>query len=92
VGELEKGKISSVKVYPNPARETINVDYINESNVNAVVEIRTLTGALVRSQALGNDQAFGSRAIDVADLPAGLYILTVKSGESKTSMKFAKAK
>ena len=68
------------------------MQYVNEGSVNTVVEIRSLTGSLVRSQALGNDQAFGSRAIDVADLPAGLYILTVKSGESRTSMKFAKAK
>lgn len=80
-----------LKIYPNPAREVINVQYVNEDTGNTVVEIRNLAGSLVRSQTLGNDQAFGSRTINVADLPAGMYILTVRSGDSRTSLKFAKA-
>jgi hypothetical protein len=85
-----KASVSNVKIYPNPARETVNVQYVNESSVSASVEIRTLTGALVRSQSLGNDQAFGSRSIYVGDLPAGLYTLTVKAGNSMSVAKFSK--
>ena len=81
---------TDLKIYPNPARETVNIQYVNESSVNAVVEIRSLTGSLVRSQALGNDQSFSSRSIYVGDLPVGYYIMTVKSENSKTSMKFSK--
>ncbi len=89
VEDLNKG-ISGVKVYPNPARETINIQYDNTGNVNAVAEIRSITGALVRTQALGSDQAFGSRALYVGDLPSGFYTLTVKTENSVNAIKFSK--
>ena len=51
-----------------------------------------MTGALVRSQAISNDQAFGSRSVYVGDLPVGFYTLTLKSGNSRSVSKFSKIK
>jgi hypothetical protein len=89
VNEISKAS-SSLKVYPNPARDVINVSYPNEDSLNTIVEIRSLTGALVRSQSLGSIPAFGSRSVYVGDLPMGFYTLTVKSGNTVTAVKFSK--
>lgn len=64
VGEESREKPA---VYPNPTRESLFVDGLDESEVIAVFNME---GQLVRREKAGSD-----RKIDVRGLPSGLYLV-----------------
>lgn len=63
-------------VYPNPA-----YDYIY-TNVQGELSVYNVAGGLVK-QCEGN-------CVDIQELPAGMYILNIKNGNTSHSMKFIK--
>jgi hypothetical protein len=82
---------SNLRVYPNPAKDLINVQFNLKKAGNVDLEIRNLMGSVVKRQALGIMQANESlTTLNVGDLPAGLYLLTLKSGSSQVAMKLYK--
>ncbi len=86
----ENARAISLNAYPNPAREFISVSYANEAAANTTVEIRSLTGALIRSISFNGSDVISNSKIYVGDLPAGFYTLTVKSGNNMNAVKFSK--
>ena len=56
-----------VKVYPNPTQEVLHV----ENAQSEVLRLYTMDGRLVGTQAVEN----GSAQVDMAELPAGNYLL-----------------
>ncbi len=76
------GKVS---VYPNPARQTLNVQLTD--NVNNAVEIK-LTDMTGRLQMQMNYQAnAGLITVPLAKINSGLYLLTVRNGEQQYTQK-----
>ena len=75
VEDVENDKVECT-VYPNPA-----TDYVY-TNTQGELSVYNLAGAVVK-QAEGN-------CVEVRDLPAGMYILNVKNGNSNNSLKFVK--
>ena len=71
----------SLKVFPNPAVNEIQVS--NENSKNAYFEVVSTAGTQVKSGEL-------FKSIDVTDLSAGLYVLNVYDHEGIRSAKFVK--
>lgn len=74
-----KSEAFDVAVFPNPV---VSVLKLNGLRDNATAKVYSLSGALVIEKELTAENA----DIDVAHLPAGIYVLTV----NKTSVKFVK--
>jgi len=70
-------KLESIKIYPNPAKNILNVE--PPANIkNFSLEINDMSGKLVSTH--GNESK-----IDVSKLPDGVYLCTIKSdGETIT--------
>jgi len=67
----------ALKLYPNPVSGILNLELQNTGEVYSTVKLFNFTG-----QAVFNAEIAQSRLqIDVWDLDAGLYIITVNSGE-----------
>ncbi|MCP4312694.1 MAG: T9SS type A sorting domain-containing protein, partial [Bacteroidetes bacterium] len=67
----------ALQLYPNPVSGILNLELQNTGEVYSTVKLFNITG-----QAVFNAKIAKSRLqIDVRDLDAGLYIITVKSGE-----------
>jgi hypothetical protein len=66
---------SFVKVYPNPAKDKIFIEKKNTSNREISLEIRSLTGSLVKSLKYKSENT----EINIADLSSGIYILNIAS-------------
>jgi len=67
----------ALKLYPNPVSSILNLELQNTGNVNTTVKLFNITG-----QAVYNGEIAQSKLqIDIRDLDAGLYIMTVRSGE-----------
>jgi hypothetical protein len=75
---VEELGANGIAVYPNPARDVINIDISGVDATNNLVELYNTVGQLVASQngntASGNIIQFGT-----ADLEAGLYCVKVFS-------------
>lgn len=68
-----------VYIFPNPTTNLLNISGVDE---NAIIEIYSVTGRQIKT-------GFGSQ-INVADLPAGSYIIRIKNNASIKSLHFIK--
>lgn len=66
-------------VYPNPADENINVNTSRLAGSDYTVELYNAQGALVSTQPADAD---GITTVNTSTLPAGMYMMSVKNGES----------
>ncbi|HEY3369818.1 MAG TPA: sugar-binding protein [Prolixibacteraceae bacterium] len=72
-------KISTqlVSVFPNPAQNQIRLERLNIASDRMVLEIRSMTGALVKSKPVESM----NEVIDIGDLLPGMYLMTILSDQ-----------
>lgn len=82
VGQLAVSDVkkNSVNVYPNPAKDVINISNVSSK---AQFEIYSVGGQLV-------NQGITDGKVNVSKLTKGVYILSVESNGEKTQTKFIK--
>lgn len=75
--------LSSIRIYPNPAQDFINISNEKEISRIAVVDVsgKQLLNKTVNSK---------NEALNISQLPVGIYILKVESGEEEKSFKIIK--
>jgi hypothetical protein len=76
-------KLNNITVYPNPTRNTLQIKGVNFLDISKV-KIVNILGKEVYSSHLKNSN------IDVSNLNAGIYIVTVESDEKLKRIKFIK--
>lgn len=76
------GNSNEIKVYPNPANSSIQLDYSGSADITIV----DYTGRTVYT----TTKAEASESIDVTDLSSGLYIITAKNNSGKFVARFVK--
>lgn len=81
----EVGKKESIKIYPNPTAEILNIE--TDSKINSIT-IFDAKGSLIK-----NFQETGisnGKRINVSDLISGIYMVKVKTSTSEFTKKFIK--
>lgn len=68
-----------VSIYPNPVQDYLYLEFNFEQSGIAELKIVDLTGKLVKQEQYTLDSGIQSRQFEVNDLPAGFYLLTIKS-------------
>ncbi len=76
--ELETTATPSIKLYPNPAREYLNIDY--QGTEAAVLELYDLLGKKVKTIQLAPQS---NQGISIEDLPQGNYLYQAKDEAGK---------
>ena len=79
---------SNVRVYPNPVRGNLNIEFELDRTSNVSVEIYNILGSRVAS--IYNDRnAFGYKSVqfDVSNLPSGIYMVTITNGQNRVTRK-----
>ena len=74
--------ISDLIIYPNPVSSIININ--PRFKTPSKIEIFNTDGQVMVSQSLRNE------FLNISDLPAGVYILQIQSGEKKFTARFVK--
>lgn len=84
-----KGIVSSLNVFPNPAANDITINYTLSTATVVEVEVYDMTGKLVKGLA-AQSQEVGSHStkIDISSLEAGIYMYGIKANGSKAFGKF----
>ena len=84
---IEENAISSVNVYPNPAKDVVNFQ-VALNGVNAAdVVVTDLAGRVVATGVINSGAEFN---LNVADYASGTYLYSVVAGESVMTGKFNK--
>ena len=81
--------LKELGVYPNPARDMIAIEYVNnQSQVNQLeLKIFNLEGRVMHSEKLSFAHHFYNSSIDVSALNTGIYFIQIKDGENIESKK-----
>jgi hypothetical protein len=88
VGIDEISSISNLSVAPNPAVNSINVEFTSTDNTPIVISIVDVLGKTVVTENLGSVSGMYSKSFNISDLESGMYILEMKKGNATTSQKF----
>jgi len=82
VGSFELGAIS-----PNPANHSARVPFTLSSNEKVDFTMVNMVGERIMSKTFAGKRGENTLTIDVAELPAGIYLYTVQSGSFKSTRK-----
>lgn len=80
-------KNSSIKVYPNVAKDKINIE-MNMNDGSADLMVLNLLGQVLKSQKVQNTE--GSISLNINDLPNGSYIIRLVSKSGEMTQRFEK--
>ncbi len=86
VASADEFKYKGVKVFPNPALETITL--LSESGKSGDVMIYSASGNLIYSEVIVSDEY--PKQISVAEFPQGLYFIKITEGERISILSFMK--
>lgn len=85
-GIADNGTAPFFKLYPNPAKDQLNVIADLSFNEPTTFELYNVAGAVVlKEQLIGNGMT--SRVLDVSSLTSGMYVGVVRSNQGVTSVK-----
>lgn len=88
----ELAGLAAFNIFPNPARDQLNISYYLKSSAIVSIEIRNLLGqTLFRQPAGQNVRGNQLHTIDLADWVNGPYLLLINFGEYTVEKRFIKA-
>ena len=82
---------ASIKLFPNPTTDYINLQLRNEKLQKVTVRIiEVATGRVFNTCSLNNASPYIYQQIDVKPLPSGMFIMQIIKGEESTTRRFIK--
>lgn len=82
-------KIASIKIFPNPATETLTIQGTGIKETAVTLSITDITGKLLLNRDLQTKDNINT-SIDIRSLSAGIYLLNIKTGEQTKTLRFVK--
>ena len=83
---------TSTVLYPNPAKDSVKINFIAEEKQEVEVLIYNLNGSIVKSVKTNNSVGMNNMDIDLSDLQSGQYIVTINNGDKIVNSKLIIAK
>ncbi len=80
-----KREQTTVKIFPNPANESVNVYWLNTDAASVTVSIVNMEGQRLYTRTLAN--SYHNVTIPVGDLPNGVYVCEVLAGSTRVYQK-----
>lgn len=75
---------SSLRLYPNPASNSVTIEFTNPNFSQNVICVYDMTGKLLRMSTMGNTNKF---TLPTHDLDAGLYLIRVVGEKGQTAQR-----
>ncbi len=85
-GINDKNFDATFQIYPNPAKNSFNVELSNTSNESGIIELYNSNGLLVETIKLGNESLL-KRNIDISQYSSGLYFVRTTLGTKSSTRK-----
>lgn len=75
----------AVRLYPNPANERVSLHFREQLQHEVQIEVVNALGQRMLVQRLSAAEAQNSTSLDVSGLDAGLYFVTIKTGDKSST-------
>lgn len=86
VNDIDNTLAESIKLYPNPANDVINLSVANRLNLTKL-EIVDMNGRVIKSLSIGN---VTKKEINISELNSGLYLINIYSTDGKVTKRIMK--
>lgn len=89
-GTKETQALRNVKLYPNPVKDELTVEFNAPSAGNYLLQIFSLEGKLLQSTRESANGGSNLNNLNISYLPAGMYLLRIQTDGQTKSIKFVK--
>ena len=86
VNDIDNTLSQSIKLYPNPATDVINLAVANSLTINKL-EIIDMNGRVIKSLSIGNVK---KKEINISELNSGIYLMNIYSTDGKVTKRIVK--
>ena len=80
--------LEGLNLFPNPANNTLTINYFTPSMETTSIEIYDMMGQLVNTINANANQGFNSRELDLTSMSNGVYFLKVTQNNNTLTKKF----
>lgn len=84
---ISNHNISGMRMYPNPATESVNVLFTAENTENGVLSVMNLMGQTVYTMNIDVNEGTNMVTVPVNQLPAGIYMVNIKTNKGISTQK-----
>ena len=77
----------ALDVFPNPAKDQINIQFLNPNQEDARIELYNVQGQLIQAQIIEKGSSKAKYSLDISEVPNGLYLVKLTVGEEFSSQK-----
>ena len=79
--------VTSAGIYPNPAKDHLNLLYESKENTAAQIHLMDVSGREVMNSSFGVRAGFNQQAIHLPELSSGMYQLMLQAGNQIVNLK-----
>ncbi|MDT8392514.1 MAG: T9SS type A sorting domain-containing protein [Bacteroidales bacterium] len=79
---------AGIKVYPNPVRNSANIEYTLDNQSEIMINVFNISGKLVSSENITQSAGKHQHRLDCSALPNGMYVVSIQTGETVKTSKF----
>ncbi|TND10093.1 MAG: hypothetical protein FD123_341 [Bacteroidetes bacterium] len=90
VMETKPANVSSVALFPNPAKNTVQINTVLNSSGRFSIHIYSYTGQIYFASEESVSEGVFSKTIDISALPDGIYMVRIESPQAAEIQKFVK--
>lgn len=87
---VEVPSIGILSIYPNPAKDELNVSFLCQNNTKLLLELIDLNGKVIYSSALIAKVGTNNAIVQLPKMAAGTYMVAITSGTDRLISKFVK--
>ncbi|MEM6379506.1 MAG: T9SS type A sorting domain-containing protein, partial [Bacteroidota bacterium] len=88
VKRTDKAEFRIDALAPNPARDLLTIGIINDAPGVIQLQLIDMNGQIVEGDRFALPVGVSAQTIDVADLPSGVYFISLRKGNQTTTEKF----
>ncbi len=74
---IEERELESLNLYPNPANETVTLNYVSLDGGNHQISILDINGKMISSQNFASKKGNNEQQISLSGMDAGIYLVTI---------------
>ena len=84
---LSNRNLSGMKMYPNPATETVNISFSAENAESGVITVMNMMGQTVYTSNLEVNEGYNFITLPVKQLTTGMYMVTLRTNTGISTQK-----
>lgn len=76
-----------MKLYPNPASNSVNVTFSSEESGEALVTVMNIMGQTVMSEVAAINEGYNKLNLGISNLKSGVYMINIKTNRGTSTQK-----